>query len=69
LEVQRILREKGGRLGIDPMELGTMLCDAAANGDLHKVQILAENGADLNQGDYDGRTGKQRGGDDDGGGH
>ena len=27
-----------------------MLCEAAATGDLLKIKILAENGADINQG-------------------
>jgi glutaminase len=40
----------------DPVELGTLLCDAAAEGDLHRIQVLVANGADINQGDYDSRT-------------
>jgi len=36
---------------MDPVELGTMLCEAAATGDLQKIKILAENGANINQGE------------------
>jgi len=36
---------------MEPVELGTMLCEASATGDLQKIQILAENGADINQGE------------------
>jgi len=51
LEVQKYLRENGGELIIDPIELGTMLCEAAATGDLKKIKILQENGASINQGE------------------
>jgi len=54
IEVQRLLRSYGGQLNIDPIELGTMLCEAAATGDLQKIQILAENGANINQGKQPG---------------
>ena len=50
LEVQKFLRENGGQLIIDPIELGTMLCEAATTGDIQKIEILQENGADINQG-------------------
>jgi hypothetical protein len=39
-EVQRLLREHGGRLDMDPVELGTLLCEAASTGDLHKIQVF-----------------------------
>ncbi len=36
---------------------GVMALDwAAAQGDLHEIQRLVASGADLNEGDYDGRT-------------
>ena len=37
-------------MDIDPVELGTTLCEAAATGDLEKIKIYAINGADINQG-------------------
>ena len=33
------------------------LCWAAFQGDLHEIQRLVASGVDLNEGDYDGRTG------------
>ena len=50
IEVQKYLRARGGRLIIDPFTLGTTLCEAAATGDIQKIKILYENGADINQG-------------------
>lgn len=43
-------------MNMDPLELGTSLCEAAAEGDLQRIRILIENGASINQGDYDHRT-------------
>jgi ankyrin repeat protein len=55
-EVQHLLLKHGGLLKMDAMELGAMLCQAAATGDLKTLQTLVENGANINQGDYDSRT-------------
>ena len=35
---------------MDPVELGTTLCEAASTGGLQKIRIFADNGADINQG-------------------
>ena len=40
------------------MDLGTCACEAGASGDLESIRVLVDNGADINQGDYDGRTGE-----------
>jgi len=50
-DVQKYLREKGGQMIVDPIELGTTLCESAATGNLQKIKNLAENGVDINQGE------------------
>lgn len=38
------------------MDYAGKLCEAAANGDLDTIKAMTKNGADLDAGDYDGRT-------------
>lgn len=52
--VSSLLKERGGRLEI-PL-LAVQLCALAGAGDWRELARLAENGADLSLGDYDGRT-------------
>lgn len=59
MDVADYLRERGGQLNIQPIELGTHLCEAAAQGDMEKLRILMRFGANMNTGDYDGRTGER----------
>ncbi|GAB5032884.1 potassium channel skor-like [Nannochloropsis oceanica] len=56
IAIQAMLREHGGLLNMDPVELGTRACEAGSSGDLDNIRVLVDNGADINTGDYDGRT-------------
>lgn len=39
LEVQRLLRAHGGKLAMEPVELGTLACEAASTGDLDGLRV------------------------------
>lgn len=53
-EAARVLREAGARL--DQPDLAVTLCALAGRGDVDALRRLADGGADLRLGDYDGRT-------------
>jgi len=53
-EIQRLLVSKKGALPSD--ELAGRLCQHAADGDVVSMEVLVNNGADINLGDYDDRT-------------
>lgn len=39
LDVQRLLRAHGGKLAVEPVELGTLACEAASTGDLDGLRV------------------------------
>jgi hypothetical protein len=56
--VAQYLRSKGGVVVNHDADLVTSLCRAASQNNVEKLKILIEQGADVNAGDYDRRTGK-----------
>ncbi|CAJ0581887.1 unnamed protein product, partial [Mesorhabditis spiculigera] len=56
IDVVRVIREAGGRIGGNPKETGMELCMAASQGEQQLIECYAAAGADLHQTDYDGRT-------------
>ena len=50
----KLLYDHGGKLNLD--FASGALCEAAAEGDLLRLRLLAENGTDVRAGDYDRRT-------------
>lgn len=59
-DVQQLLLRYGGLLKMDPVELGAMLCTAAADGDRKTLETLVQNGADINQGEGGGKREEER---------
>ena len=57
--IAALIREHvpGTQLSFDGSQAGTLLCEAAAVGNLEQVRRLVENGVEVNSNDYDGRTG------------
>ena len=55
-EIITIIMKTGGHLKMHPYKLGIELCLAAAKGNSETLVSFALAEADLNQGDYDGRT-------------
>ena len=49
--------DPGAVVSFDDFQAGTLLCEAAAAGNLEQVERLVENKVEVNAHDYDGRTG------------
>ena len=54
--VAKVLRESGSELMWDEFKASGELCELAKAGDIERLQLLIECGADSNAADYDGRT-------------
>jgi ankyrin repeat protein len=55
-QVQTILRGQGSSLKNSLTNYIIKMCEFAATGMIEKIMVLSENGVDVGQGDYDGRT-------------
>ena len=55
-QVQTILRGQGSSLKNSLTNYTIKMCEYAATGMIEKIVVLLENGVDVGQGDYDGRT-------------
>jgi len=54
--VASVLYQRGGHLGITPLELGVKLNLLAMSGKVEMLSDFVANGADVNSKDYDGRS-------------
>jgi ankyrin repeat protein len=55
-QVQTVLRGKGSSLRDAATNYTVRMCEYASKGMLDNLKVLSENGVDVGQGDYDGRT-------------
>ena len=54
--VHRDAVDGGGLLELSESEASSMLCELARDGDIERVRLLLEGGAEVNAADYDRRT-------------
>ena len=55
-EAQKLLRDRGATLSGEGLKYVVKMCEYAAEGDVSRIRVLAQNGVDVSLGDYDDRT-------------